>query len=117
MRVQPGQELAAIVQDKVWVIANFKETQLADLHPGQSAKVTFDAIPDRSLAGVIESMSPASGAQFSLLPTDNATGNFTKISLLEGDIQRLEGRLVPGMSALVEVRINQLENTTARQNR
>ncbi len=112
MRVQPGQQLAAIVQDDVWVTANFKETQLGGLHPGQEATVTFDAIPDRPLVGRIESFSPASGAQFALLPADNATGNFTKIVqrvavkivLRQDDAKAMRGALVPGMSALVEVR-------------
>ncbi|MES2114302.1 MAG: HlyD family secretion protein, partial [Pseudomonadota bacterium] len=76
-RVQPGQQLTAIVQDNVWITANFKETQLAELRAGQPVKVTIDAIPGKSLVGQVESFSPASGAQFALLPADNATGNFT----------------------------------------
>lgn len=112
MRVQPGQQLAAIVQQDVWVTANFKETQLAGLRPGQAAVVTFDAMADRPLVGRIDSFSPASGAQFALLPADNATGNFTKIVqrvavkvlLRQEDVQALNGALVPGMSALVEIR-------------
>ena len=78
-RVQPGQQLTALVQDDVWVTANFKETQLADMRVGQSVHVAIDAIPGRELTGRVDSFSPASGNQFALLPADNATGNFTKI--------------------------------------
>jgi membrane fusion protein, multidrug efflux system len=112
MRIQPGQQLAAIVQDNVWVVANFKETQLADLRPGQSASVVVDALPDRPLSGRVDSFAPASGSQFALLPADNATGNFTKIVqrvpvkilLLPEEVTALQGRLVPGMSVVVEIR-------------
>ncbi|HAT29315.1 MAG TPA: secretion protein HlyD [Janthinobacterium sp.] len=115
MRVQPGQQLTAIVQDDVWVTANFKETQLADLRAGQEVNVSIDAMPGKVLVGKVDSFSPASGAQFALLPADNATGNFTKIVqrvpvkivLKAEDIKALGGRLVPGMSALAEVEINQ----------
>ncbi len=114
-RVQPGQQLTAIVQENVWVTANFKETQLADLRPGQNVKVTIDAIPGKTLVGQVDSFSPASGAQFALLPADNATGNFTKIvqrvpvkiTFKPEDVKALSGRLVPGMSALAEVAVNQ----------
>jgi membrane fusion protein (multidrug efflux system) len=122
MRVQPGQLLMAIVQDEVWITANFKETQLANLRQGQSVNVHIDALPDRPLVGHIDSFSPASGAQFALLPADNATGNFTKIvqrvpvkiMLESADIAALAGRLVPGMSALAEVAIREPEVTKAR---
>ncbi len=115
MRLQPGQQLAAIVQEKVWITANFKETQLADLRAGQDVHVTIDAMPGKALVGKLDSFAPASGAQFALLPADNATGNFTKIVqrvpvkivLKDADIRALGGRLVPGMSALAEVAVNQ----------
>ena len=118
-RVQPGQQLTAIVQENVWVTANFKETQLADLRPGQNVKVTIDAIPGKTLIGQVDSFSPASGAQFALLPADNATGNFTKIvqrvpvkiTFKPEDVKALSGRLVPGMSALAEVEVNQPVST------
>ncbi|HJV03462.1 MAG TPA: HlyD family secretion protein [Burkholderiaceae bacterium] len=121
-RVQPGQQLTAIVQDNVWVTANFKETQLADLRPGQPVKVTIDAIPGKTLEGKVESFSPASGAQFALLPADNATGNFTKIVqrvpvkivFKPEDVKALSGRLVPGMSALAEVEVNRGEPAAAK---
>ncbi|MES2150662.1 MAG: HlyD family secretion protein [Pseudomonadota bacterium] len=114
-RVQPGQLLAAVVQDDVWVTANFKETQLAELVPGQTVRIVIDAMPKQPLVGRVDSFSPASGNQFALLPADNATGNFTKIvqrvpvkiTLRAEDIQKLGGRLVPGMSALAEVELRE----------
>jgi len=114
-RVTPGQQLTAIVQENVWLTANFKETQLADLKPGQEVKVSIDAIPGRELVGKVDSFAPASGAQFALLPADNATGNFTKIvqrvpvkiTFKPEDVKALSGRLVPGMSAIAEVAVNQ----------
>jgi len=114
-RVQPGQQLAAIVEDKVWITANFKETQLAGLKPGQEVDVSIDALPDEHLKAIVDSFSPASGNQFALLPADNATGNFTKIvqrvpvklTFSDAELQRLAGRLAPGMSAVVEVDLRQ----------
>jgi membrane fusion protein (multidrug efflux system) len=114
-RVQPGQQLAAVVQENVWVTANFKETQIAGLQPGQSVNLQVDALPGQHLVGHVDSFSPASGNQFALLPADNATGNFTKIvqrvpvkiTLDAADIQRLSGRLVPGMSVIAEVPLKQ----------
>ncbi len=112
MRVQPGQQLAAIVQGDFWVVANFKETQVADIQVGQAASVLVDALPGRPLKGRVDSLAPASGAQFALLPPDNATGNFTKIvqrvpvkiTFGPQEVNALRGRLVPGMSAVVEIR-------------
>ncbi len=108
--VQPGQALMAITTlDEVWVIANFKETQLRDLHTGQHASVSVDAFGGRDYSGHIESIAAATGATFSLLPADNATGNFVKV------VQRVPVRIVldksndanailrPGMSATVTV--------------
>jgi membrane fusion protein (multidrug efflux system) len=114
-RIQPGQQLAAIVQDEVWITANFKETQLAGIVPGQAVHVVVDAMPHNPLVGRVDSFSPASGNQFALLPADNATGNFTKIVqrvpvkivLRAEDVRKLGGRLVPGMSALAEIELNQ----------
>lgn len=110
-RVTAGQQLTAIVQENVWLTANFKETQLAELKPGQEVKVTIDALPGKELVGKVDSFAPASGAQFALLPADNATGNFTKIvqrvpvkiTFQPEDVKALSGRLVPGMSAIAEV--------------
>ena len=78
--LQPGQPVMMIVPlDEVWVTANFKETQLQKMHVGQRVELDVDAYPGLKLEGEIESMSAATGARFSLLPPDNATGNFTKV--------------------------------------
>lgn len=114
-RIQPGQQLAAIVQDDVWVTANFKETQLPGLQVGQAVKVEIDALPDHELIGRVDSFSPASGNQFALLPADNATGNFTKIvqrvpvkiTFKPEDLKKYAGRLAPGMSTVVEIDLRQ----------
>ena len=108
--VQPGQRLASLVPlDAVHVDANFKETQLARLRVGQPVALAVDALPDRAIDGTVESIAPASGSVFSLLPADNATGNFTKV------VQRVTVRirvpaeiaaerlLRPGMSVVVSV--------------
>jgi membrane fusion protein (multidrug efflux system) len=108
--VQPGQRLMAVVPvDAVYVNANFKETQLAELVPGQAVKISVDAFPDAAIAGKVESIAPASGAVFSLLPPDNATGNFTKIVQRVPVRIRLSGEAIaqglirPGMSVVAEV--------------
>jgi membrane fusion protein, multidrug efflux system len=108
--VQTGQRIAALVPlSNIFIDANFKETQLARVRPGQPVSITVDALPDEKFGGVVTSVSPASGAVFSLLPPDNATGNFTKI------VQRLpvriqvpadvaeRGALRPGMSVIAAV--------------
>jgi membrane fusion protein (multidrug efflux system) len=78
--VEPGTRLAALVPlGSVHIDANFKETQLAHVAPGQKVRIAVDAFPGRDIAGTVESVAPASGAVFSLLPPENATGNFTKI--------------------------------------
>ena len=79
--VGAGSRLMALVpvQDS-YIQANFKETQLTNIHPGQKAEITIDAFTDEKIEGVVESIAPASGADFSLLPPENATGNFTKIT-------------------------------------
>src|SRR5256714_3127304 len=108
--VKPGTQLLSLVPlPHVYVTANFKETQLTRMRPGQPAEISVDAYPDQALEGRIESFAPASGAQFSLLPPDNATGNFTKIVQrvpvrialpAEGPLARL---LRPGLSVTVTV--------------
>jgi membrane fusion protein, multidrug efflux system len=108
--MQTGQRIAALVPlSDVFIDANFKETQLARLQPGQPVSITVDALPGEKIDGVVASFSPASGSVFTLLPPDNATGNFTKI------IQRLgvrihvpadiaeRGALRPGMSVVATV--------------
>lgn len=114
-RVQPGQSLFGLVEPEVWVTANFKETQLARMKPGQKVRIKIDALPGRSLTACVESLGVASGTQFALLPPDNATGNFTKIVQripvkMTFDAQALAscaGRLAPGMSAVVEVKVRE----------
>jgi membrane fusion protein (multidrug efflux system) len=107
--VAPGVSLLDIVPvTDVWVVANFKETQVEHIRPGQRAGITVDGYPSLKLEGVVDSFAPGSGSAFSLLPTDNATGNFVRV------VQRvpvkirfvgnpLPGRLVPGLSARVEI--------------
>lgn len=78
--VQPGQTMVDIVDgDDLWVIANYRETQLVDIHVGAEVTLTADAVPGVAYAGVVESISDATGAAFSLIPQDNATGNFVKV--------------------------------------
>ena len=111
-RVQPGTPLMAITQDDPWVIANFKETQLAHMRIGQPVEIRIDAIPDRTFKGYVNSFSPGSGSTFALLPSDNATGNFTKIVQRvpvkivfdTNSIRGYESRIVPGLS--VEPSVN-----------
>ena len=106
--VSPGKRLLAVVPlSQVYVEANFKETQIAELGRGTRVTLHFDAFPERAVVGTVEGIAPASGAQFSLLPPENATGNFTKV------VQRLpvritvpadvaaEGWLRPGLSVQV----------------
>ncbi|AZO10369.1 MULTISPECIES: HlyD family secretion protein [unclassified Mesorhizobium] len=78
--VSPGQKLAVVVpMDKLYIVGNFKETQLGRLVPGEKVRITVDAIDGQSFEGKVSSLAPASGAVFSLLPPENATGNFTKV--------------------------------------
>ena len=87
--VQPGQPLMAIVDlEKIWITANFKETQLKSMRPGQKAKVEVDALGGREFEGHIDSIAAATGAKFSLLPPENATGNFVKV------VQRIPVKIV-----------------------
>lgn len=109
--VQPGQPLMTVVPlEDVWVTANLKETETADVTPGDSADITVDAYKGRHFRGHVESLSPATGAKFSMLPPDNATGNFTKV------VQRIPVRiridgvmdparpLRPGMSVVATIK-------------
>ena len=86
--VEPGQPLLAIVQEDTWVIANFKETQIKKMTVGQSVEIKVDAYPGMSFKGHIDSMQPGTGAIFSLLPPENATGNFVKV------VQRVPVKIV-----------------------
>jgi membrane fusion protein (multidrug efflux system) len=71
--------LAYVVQDNFWVTANFKETQTEKIRKNNKANFTIDSVPGKIFSGVVDSISPATGAEFSILPAENATGNFTKI--------------------------------------
>ncbi|MBV5271347.1 MAG: HlyD family secretion protein [Afipia sp.] len=108
--VQPGQRLANVVPlDDVYIDANYKETQLNRLKPGQHVQITVDGVSGRTIRGIVDSLAPASGSVFTLLPPDNATGNFTKV------VQRVpvrirvpfsvarENLLRPGMSVITTV--------------
>jgi membrane fusion protein (multidrug efflux system) len=87
--VQPGQPLMALIPlDNIWVTANFKETQLTNMKPGQRATVTVDAYGGREFTGHVDSIAAATGARFSLLPPENATGNFVKV------VQRIPVKIV-----------------------
>jgi membrane fusion protein (multidrug efflux system) len=77
--VQVGQQLLALVPNDLWVIANFKETQLAKIRVGQQAEIEIDSVPGRTFRGRVDSMQPGSGSRFSLLPPENAVGNFVKV--------------------------------------
>ena len=108
--VQPGQPLMAVIPlDEVWVTANFKETQLRGMRPGQSAVVEVDAYGGRAFRGHVESLAAATGARFSLLPPENATGNFVKVvqrvpvKIVLDAGQDPEHRLRPGLSVFARV--------------
>ena len=108
--VRPGSHFMALVPtDEYWVIANFKETQLTDMKAGQVVDVAVDTFPDVTVKGTVDSLSPASGAEFSLLPPENATGNFSKvvqripIKITLDKAHPLYKSLKPGMSVVVSV--------------
>jgi membrane fusion protein (multidrug efflux system) len=109
--VQPGQPLMAVVSGEVWVTANFKEDQIGKFTPGQSVEIKVDAYPDRTFKGHLDSIQMGTGSRFSMIPPENATGNYVKV------VQRVPVKLVfdeqpdpshmlaPGMSVEPEVRI------------
>jgi membrane fusion protein (multidrug efflux system) len=110
--VQPSQPLMAIVPlADIWVTANFKETQLADMRAGQRATISIDAFDGRVLNAHVDSIASATGAKFSLLPPENATGNYVKVvqripvKLVLDEGQDPEHQLRPGMSTVVKVRV------------
>jgi membrane fusion protein (multidrug efflux system) len=108
--VQIGQPQLALVPRQVWVIANFKETQLARMHPGQPVAITVDAYPTLKLKGRVDSVQAGAGARFSLFPPENASGNYVKvvqrvpvkIALIDARAAQVLG---PGMSVVPEVRV------------
>ncbi|BCM81847.1 HlyD family secretion protein [Methylobacterium indicum] len=107
---QAGQALSMFVPDDIWVTANFKETQITDMRPGQPVDVEIDAYPDHKITGKVTSVQPGSGTAFSLLPAENATGNYVKV------VQRVPVKITvdtwpqdvsigPGMSVVPTVRV------------
>jgi membrane fusion protein (multidrug efflux system) len=109
--VQPGQALLALVPKDVWVMANFKETQLTYMKPGQPVQLSVDAYPNRKFKGKVDSLQAGTGARFSLLPPENAVGNYIKV------VQRVPVKIIfdeelptnldiaPGMSVVPEVKV------------
>jgi membrane fusion protein (multidrug efflux system) len=108
--VQAGTPLFSIVNDTTyWIVANFKESQLKKLYPGKEVDIEIDAYPGLVLKGTIESLSEATGAKFSLLPPDNASGNFVKVSqrlpvkIIIKDIDKYKDKLRAGLSVFVSI--------------
>jgi multidrug resistance efflux pump len=107
-QVAVGTQLMALVPDRVWVTANFKETQLRRIRVGQPAELSVDAL-DETLRGHVERIAPATGSEFSVIRPDNATGNFTKVAqripvrIAIDSGQPLSARLSPGMSVIAKV--------------
>ena len=113
--VQVGQRLMALVANDIYVIANFKETQLRNIRPGQKVRITMDSLGGRKFAGRVESIQASSGAAFSLFPPENAVGNYVKV------VQRVPVKILfdqpveaahvlgPGMSVVPSVRVNGFE--------
>lgn len=107
--VAAGTQLMAVVPPEVWIIANFKETQLAGMKVGQPVEITVDALDRRVLSGKVERFSPATGSEFSVIKPDNATGNFVKIAQRAGvrividDTADAASLLTPGMSVVVRI--------------
>src|SRR5215813_260554 len=108
--VSPGTQVISLVENTVWVQANYKETQLTHVAKGDAAVITVDSFPGVVLRGHVEEIAPASGSQFALLPPDNATGNYTKIvqripvKIVLDPNPSLAERLRPGMSVIAEIR-------------
>jgi membrane fusion protein, multidrug efflux system len=117
--VSPGMQVIDLVKGDVWIQANYKETQLTHMRPGDRADVSVDAFPGVVLHGKVVEIAPASGSQFALLPPDNATGNFTKVvqrlpvKIALDPNHPLKGRLRPGFS--VEVTIHPSGKDTERE--
>jgi membrane fusion protein (multidrug efflux system) len=109
--LQVGQTLMALVPPRVWVTANFKETQLRNMRPGQPATISVDAYPGLKLQGRVDSIQAGSGAAFSLLPPENATGNYVKVvqrvpvKIVLDEQQQMQRVLGPGMSIVPDVAV------------
>jgi len=110
--VQVGQPLMAVVSGDVWVTANFKESQIGKMQPGQAVEIEVDAYPDKTFKGHIDSVQAGTGARFSLLPPENATGSYVKVVqrvpvkiVFEQNQIDPQHRLSPGMSAVPTVKV------------
>ncbi len=109
--VQSGQPLMAIVPGDVWVTANFKENQIGSMRPGQPVDITVDAYPDKTFKGHVDSIQAGTGARFSLLPAENATGNYVKVvqrvpvKIVFDEAPDPQHMLAPGMSVEPEVKV------------
>ena len=107
--VNSGAQLMALVPNRLWIVANMKETQMADVRLGQPVSFTVDALDHHKLHGRVQRISPATGSEFSVMPADNATGNFVKISqripvrIIVDPDQPMAERLRPGMSVVVSI--------------
>jgi membrane fusion protein (multidrug efflux system) len=108
--VSPGTQVISLVENTVWVSANYKETQLTNVLKGDAAEITVDTFPGIVLKGHVEEIAPASGSQFALLPPDNATGNYTKVvqripvKIVLDPNPAIAQRLRPGMSVIAKIR-------------
>jgi len=108
--VSPGTQVLSLVQQDVWVQANYRETQLRHIHAGDLAEIRIDAFPGVVFKGKVAQIAPASGSQFALLPPDNATGNFTKVAqrvpvkIVLDQFPKTQDRLRPGLSVVATVR-------------
>jgi membrane fusion protein (multidrug efflux system) len=113
MIIHSNQLVTTLVNSERWIIANFKETQIRNIQIGQEVEIEIDAIQGRTFRGIVQSISPGSGSTFALIPSDNATGNFTKIvqrvpvkiSFVPSSIRGFERDLIPGISVNVRARI------------
>ncbi|WP_297840142.1 HlyD family secretion protein [Pseudomonas sp.] len=111
--VNSGAQLMALVPDRLWIIANMKETQMANVQLGQPVTFSVDSLDDQKMQGRVQRISPATGSEFSLLPADNATGNFVKIAqripvrITVEPNQPLAKRLRPGVSVVVSIDTSQ----------
>jgi membrane fusion protein (multidrug efflux system) len=110
--IQTGQTLFSIVPHNIWVIANFKETQLTHMLPGQPATIRIDAFPGKVFKGHVDSMQSGTGSRFSLLPPENATGNYVKVvqrvpvKILFDEAPEVQAAFAPGLSVVPEVNIS-----------
>jgi membrane fusion protein (multidrug efflux system) len=110
--IQTGQTLFSIVPHDIWVIANFKETQLTHMLPGQPATIRIDAFPGKVFKGHVDSLQAGTGARFSLLPAENATGNYVKVvqrvpvKILFDEPPEVQAAFAPGLSVVPEVNIS-----------